>query len=327
MAVIHKDTGIELSVLKGKTIAVLGYGSQGRAQSLNLRDSGMNVIIGLKRGSDAWKRAESEGFKVYEVGQASKLADMIIVLVPDVVQPKVYKEIEPNLTKGKILGFSHGFNIHFGLIKPPKDIDVIMVAPKAPGPRVREEYLVGFGVPALVAVSQDYSKSGWKYALAWAKGIGSTRAGAIETTFKEETETDVFGEQAVLVGGLMELIKKGFEVLVERGYQPELAYFEVCNEAKLIMDLIFEGGLEKMLKAVSDTAKYGGLAYGPKVIDDHVKKNMQAVCDNIVSGNFAREWMGNPEEGMKRLKALMDATAKHPLEKTGKEVRSLMALK
>ncbi|MBM5804968.1 MAG: ketol-acid reductoisomerase [Candidatus Verstraetearchaeota archaeon] len=325
MAVIYKDGDADLSVLKGKTIAVLGYGSQGRHQALNLKDSGMKVIIGLKRGSPSWKRAEDEGLKVFEVAEASKKADFIILLVPDVQQPEVYrKEIAPYLTKGKMLGFSHGFNIHFGLIKPPKDVDVIMVAPKSPGVRVREEYLKGYGVPALVAVYQDHSKKAMNEALAWAKAIGSTRPGVIETTFKEEAETDIFGEQCVLVGGLMELIKTGFEVLTESGYQPELAYFEVCNEAKLIMDLIFQGGMEGMLRGVSDTAKYGGLVYGPKVIDDEVKAKMYLVLDNIVKGNFAKEWMSDPEESNKRLKALMKESSKHPIEKTGKEIRHLM---
>jgi len=325
MAVIYKDSDADLSALKSKTIAVLGYGSQGRHQALNMKDSGLNVIIGLKKGSNSWKRAEGEGFKVYDIDQASKLADLIIMLIPDVHQPEVYKkEVAPNLTKGKILGFSHGFNIHFGLIKPPKDVDVIMVAPKSPGIREREEYLKGYGVPALVAVYQDCSKKAWKEVLAWAKAIGSTRPGVIETTFKEEAETDIFGEQCVLVGGLMELIKTGFEVLVESGYQPELAYFEVCNEAKLIMDLIFQGGMEGMLKGVSDTAKYGGLVYGPKVIDEETKAKMFLILDNIVKGNFAKEWMSNPEESNKRLKVLMEESSKHPIEKTGKEVRRLM---
>jgi ketol-acid reductoisomerase len=325
MVVIHKDKDADLSALKGKTIAVIGYGSQGRHQALNMKDSGLNVIIGLKKGGGSWKRAESEGFKVYEVAEASKKADFVILLIPDVKQPEVYKrDITPNLTKGKILGFSHGFNIHFGLIKPPEDVDVIMVAPKSPGVRVREEYLKGYGVPALVAVYQDHSKRAMKEVLAWAKAIGSTRPGVIETTFKEEAETDIFGEQCVLVGGLMELIKTGFEVLVESGYQPELAYFEVCNEAKLIMDLIFVGGMEGMLKGVSDTAKYGGLVYGPKVIDDEVKAKMYLVLDNIVKGNFAKEWMSDPEESTRRLKALMEEASKHPIEKTGKEVRHLI---
>lgn len=325
MVVIYKDNDADLSALKGKTIAVIGYGSQGRHQALNMKDSGLNVIIGLRRGSNSWKRAEADNFRVFDVASASKQADFIIILIPDVQQPEVYKkEIAPHLKRGKILGVSHGFNLHFELVKPPKDVDVVMVAPKSPGVKVREEFLKGYGVPALVAVYQDASKNAWKEVLAWARAIGSTRPGVLETTFKEETETDIFGEQCVLVGGLMELIKRGFEVLTEAGYQPELAYFEVCNEAKLIMDLIWEGGLEKMLKGVSDTAKYGGLVYGPKVIDEETKAKMKLVLDNIVRGNFAKEWMSSPEESNKRLKALMEESSKHPIEKTGKKVRHLM---
>jgi len=325
MATIYKDADADLSALKGKTIAVVGYGSQGKHQALNLKDSGLKVIIGLKKGSKSWKTAEEEGFKVYDVAEAAKQADFIIMLIPDVRQPEVFqKDILPNLTKGKIYGVSHGFNVHFGLTKMPNDVDVIMVAPKSPGIKVREEFLKGYGVPSIVAVQQDASKNAWKETLAWAKAIGSTRPGVVKTTFKEETETDIFGEQCVLVGGLMELIKTGFEVLIEKGYQPEIAYFECCNEAKLIMDLIFVGGMEKMLKGVSDTAKYGGLAYGPKVIDEDTKRKMQAVLENITSGKFAEEWMSNPEESMKRLNAYMEETAKHPIEKTGKQVRKLM---
>ncbi len=327
MAVIYKDKDADLSALMGKTVAVLGYGSQGRHQALNMRDSGLNVVIGLRKGSKSWEKAMEDGFKVFEVPEASKISDFIIILIPDVQQPKIYKEeIEPHLTKGKILGFSHGFNIHFGLIKPPADVDVIMVAPKSPGVRVREEYLKGYGVPALVAVQQDATGHAWEEVLAWAKAIGSTRPGVIKTTFKEEAETDIFGEQCVLVGGLMELIKKGFEVLIENGYQPELAYFEVLNEAKLIMDLIYQGGMEGMLKGVSDTAKYGGLVYGPKVIDEEVKAKMRLVLDNIVRGNFAKEWMGDPEESNRRLKAMMEEVSKHPIEITGKEVRRLIGM-
>ncbi len=327
MAIVYKDKDADLSVLKGKTIAVLGYGSQGRHQALNMKDSGLNVVIGLKKGSKSWEKAVEDGFRVLEVSQASKASDFIIALIPDVQQPRIYKEeIAPYLTSGKILGFSHGFNIHFGLIKPPKDVDVIMVAPKSPGVRVREEYAKGYGVPALVAVQQDASGLAWQEVLAWAKAIGSTRPGVIKTTFKEEAETDIFGEQCVLVGGLMELIKKGFEVLVESGYQPELAYFEVLNEAKLIMDLIHQGGMEGMLKGVSDTAKYGGLIYGPKVIDGEVKAKMYLILDNIVKGNFAKEWMGDPEESNRRLRALMEEVSKHPIERTGKEIRRLMGI-
>lgn len=327
MAIIYKDKDADLSILKNKIIAVLGYGSQGRHQALNMRDSGLRVIIGLRRDGKSWSIAKEDGFEVYEISEASKISDMIIILIPDVEQPRIYeKSIAPYLTQGKILGFAHGFNIHFGLIKPPEFVDVIMVAPKSPGVRVREEFLKGFGVPALVAVYQDATGHAWEEALAWAKAIGSTRPGVIKTTFKEETETDLFGEQCVLVGGLMELIKKGFEVLIENGYQPELAYFEVLNETKLIMDLIHQGGIEYMLRGVSDTAKYGGLIYGPKIIDDHVKANMYKILENITSGNFAKEWMGDPEKSIKKLNELMSEVQKHPIEKTGKEVRRLMGL-
>lgn len=325
MVTVYKDNDADLSVLMGKKIAVLGYGSQGRNQALNLKDSGLDVVVGLKPESKSCRIAEADGLKAYPVSEAAGMADFIIMLIPDVQQPRVYREeVEPHLKKGKILGVSHGFNIHFGLIKPPKGVDVIMVAPKSPGIRVRQEFLKGYGVPSIVAVYQDASKNAWKETLAWAKGIGSTRPGVVKTTFKEETETDIFGEQCVLVGGLMELIKTGFEVLVERGYQPEIAYFEVCNEAKLIMDLIWEGGMERMLKGVSDTAKYGGLVYGPKVIDDETKRKMNEVLDYIVTGKFAKEWMSDPEESMKRLNAYMEETRRHPIEKTGKEVRRLM---
>ncbi|MEM2178362.1 MAG: ketol-acid reductoisomerase [Candidatus Methanomethylicaceae archaeon] len=327
MAIIYKDKDANLSILKNKTIAVIGYGSQGRHQALNMKDSGLKVIIGLRRNGKSWNIAKEDGFEVYEISEASKISDMILFLIPDVEQPRVYeKDVAPYLTKGKILGFAHGFNIHFGLIKPPEYVDVIMVAPKSPGVRVREEFLKGYGVPALVAVYQDATGHAWEEALAWAKAIGSTRPGVIKTTFKEETETDLFGEQCVLVGGLMELIKKGFEVLIENGYQPELAYFEVLNEAKLIMDLIYQGGIEYMLRGVSDTAKYGGLVYGPKVIDDHVKSNMYKILENITSGNFTKEWMGNPEKSIEKLNELMNEVQKHPIEKTGKEIRRLMGI-
>ncbi len=327
VAKIYRDEEVDTSILDGKTIAVIGYGSQGHAQALNLRDSGFNVIVGLRRGGSSWSRAEADGFEVYEIGEAARRADIILFLIPDVHQPQVYQEqIAPNLSEGKALGFAHGFNIHFKVIVPPPNVDVFMVAPKSPGPTVRATYLQGKGVPALVAVYQDYTGNAMKIALAIAKGIGATRAGAIETTFKEETETDLIGEQSVLVGGIMELIKKGFETLIERGYQPEVAYFEVCNELKLIMDLIYEGGLEKMLKAVSDTAKYGGLVYGPKIIDEHVKQNMHRIADYIVSGAFTKEWLEESSKGQPTLRRLMEETSNHPLEVTGKAMRRLIGL-
>jgi len=276
MARVYTDSDASLEPLKNKTIAVIGYGIQGRAQAMNLRDSGLRVIVGLRKGGKSWDLAVAERFEVYEVEEAVKRADVVLVLIPDMEQPKVWeRQIGPFLKEGAVVDFAHGFNIHYGLIKPPRHVDVVMVAPKAPGKAVREEFLAGRGVPALVAVHQDYSGSALKYALALAKGIGATRAGVIETTFAEETETDLIGEQIVLVGGLMELIKRGFEVLVEMGYQPEVAYFEVLNEAKLIMDLIWQRGIYGMLNGVSDTAKYGGLTVGPKVIDEDVKDKMR----------------------------------------------------
>ncbi|MEM0317052.1 MAG: ketol-acid reductoisomerase [Candidatus Nezhaarchaeales archaeon] len=327
MARIYKDHEIDDSILRGSIIAVIGYGSQGRAQALNLRDSGFNVIVGLRREGASWKFASSEGFEVFEIPDAVRKADVILFLIPDTEQPKVYEEkIKPNLSEGKSLCFAHGFNVHFGVIRPPREVDVFMVAPKAPGVKVREMYLQGRGVPALVAVYNDYSTRALQKALAIAKGIGCARAGVIETTFKEETETDLIGEQCVLVGGLMELIKKGFEVLIEEGYQPEVAYFEVCNEAKLIMDLIYSGGLIGMLRGVSDTAKYGGLTVGPKVIDERVKENMKIAVKRVKDGSFAKEWIEECASGKKRLMELMKAVENHKLEVVGREMRKLAGI-
>jgi len=327
LARIYKDHEIDDSILRESTIAVIGYGSQGRAQALNLRDSGFNVIVGLRREGQSWKLATSEGFTVYEIPEAVKRGDVVLFLIPDTEQPKVYEEkVKPYISEGKSLCFAHGFNIHFGIIKPPREVDVFMVAPKSPGAKVREMYLQGKGVPALVAVHNDYSGKALQKALAIAKGIGCARAGVIETTFKEETETDLVGEQCVLVGGLMELIKKGFEILVEEGYQPEVAYFEVCNEAKLIMDLIYSGGLLYMLKNVSDTAKYGGLTVGPKVIDETVKEKMKEAARRVRDGSFAREWVEECASGKKRLSELMKEVEEHLIEKVGKEMRKLAGI-
>jgi len=325
MARIYTDKDASLEELRGKTVAVIGYGIQGRAQALNLRDSGLKVIVGLRKGGKSWEVAASEGFEVYEISEAVKRADVVMVLIPDMEQPKVWEtQIGPFLKEGAVVDFAHGFNIHYGLIKPPKYVDVVMVAPKAPGRAVREEFLAGRGVPALVAVYQDYSGSALKRALAIAKGIGATRAGVIETTFAEETETDLIGEQIVLVGGLMELIKKGFEVLVEMGYQPEVAYFEVLNEAKLIMDLIWRNGIYGMLTGVSDTAKYGGLTVGPKVIDEEVKAKMKNAALRVKSGEFAKEWIEEYSKGAPNLKRLMELVRSHPIEQVGKEMRKLL---
>ena len=325
MAKIYTDSDASLDMVKDKVIAVIGYGIQGRAQALNLRDSGLNVLVGLRRGGKSWDLAKSEGFEVYEVQDAVKQADVVLVLIPDMEQPKVWREqIGPYLKRGAVVDFAHGFNIHYKLITPPQYVDVVMVAPKAPGKAVREEFLAGRGVPALVAVYQNYSGRALQYALAIAKGIGATRAGVIETTFAEETETDLIGEQVVLVGGLMELIKKGFETLVELGYQPEVAYFEVLNEAKLIMDLIWQRGISGMLQGVSDTAKYGGLTVGPKVIDEEVKAKMRQAAERVRSGEFAREWIEEYNSGAPRLRELMEEMRRHQIEKVGAEMRRLI---
>ncbi len=322
MVKVYFEKDATLNPLKNKTIAVIGYGSQGHAQAQNMRDSGLNVVIGLRQGGESWKKARKDGFKVYPISEAAEKADVIFVLVPDMAQPEVYRQsIAPYLSEGKTLDFAHGFNVHFKQIIPPKNVDVIMVAPKSPGIRLRETYQSGFGVPALVAVYQNPSGKAMDTALATAKALGCTRAGVIETTFKDETESDLIGEQTVLVGGLIELIKNGFEVLVENGYPAELAYFEACNEAKLIMDLIYQKGIIGMLRAVSDTAKYGGLTVGPEVVDSHVKENMQKTVKTVQDGSFAKEWVEEHKTGEKKLKALMDEIEKHPLEQVGKSIR------
>lgn len=322
MKKVYYDKDVSLKPLKGKNVAIIGYGSQGRNQALNMRDSGVSVIIGLRPSGSSWKRAVDEGFEVYSISEASQKADIVHMLIPDLEQPAVFRsEIAPHMEKGKVLGFSHGLNIHFKQIIPPPNIDVVMVAPKSPGLRLRETFLEGFGVPALVAVYQNYSGHAMEIALAMAKSIGCTRAGVLETTFKEETESDLIGEQTVLVGGLIELIKKGFEVLVEAGYQPELAYFEACNEAKLIMDLIYQSGFTGMLKAVSDTAKYGGLTVGPKVIDEHVKENMRKAVRAVQNGEFAKEWLDNSGKARETLDVLMKEISEHQIEKVGKFIR------
>lgn len=327
MAKVYYDADVSLEPLKGKTVAVIGYGSQGQAQAKNMKDSKINVILGLRPRGSSWKAATNDGFDVYSVPEAVQKADIVHMLIPDLEQPTVYKsQVAPYMTKGKTLCFSHGFNVHFKQIVPPPHVDVIMVAPKSPGPRLRETYLDGFGVPALVAVYQNPSGKAMEKALAIAKSIGCTRAGVLETTFKEETETDLVGEQAVLVGGLIELIKKGFEVLVEAGYQPELAYFEVCNEAKLIMDLIYQKGFVGMLRAVSDTAKYGGLTVGPKVIDDHVKANMKKTVGTVQSGEFAKEWVGKSDKAKEVLESLIKEVEDHQIEKVGKFIRKMAGI-
>ncbi|UCH70135.1 MAG: ketol-acid reductoisomerase [Candidatus Bathyarchaeota archaeon] len=322
MVKVYYDVEVSSKTLEDKTIAVIGYGSQGQAQAQNMRDSGLNVILGLRSEGPSWKRAGNDGFKVYPVSEAAQKGDIVHLLIPDPAQPAVFRNhIAPYVKNGKTLGFAHGFNIHFKQIVPPSNVDAIMLAPKGPGHMVRTTYLNGFGVPALIAVHQDPSGQAKETALAMAKAVGCTRAGVLETTFREETESDLIGEQTVLVGGLMELIKQGFEVLVEAGYQPELAYFEACNEAKLIMDLIYQRGLTGMLRGVSDTAKYGGLTVGPKVIDNHVKENMRKAVEFVQNGKFAKEWIKEGQEGFKTLNALMKEVEEHQIEKVGRFIR------
>lgn len=324
MVKIYYDEDADLSVLRGKTIAVIGYGSQGNAQANCMRDSGLEVIIGLRPGSGSWEQAQKDGFKVFPIAEAVKKGDIVQILIPDPVQAQVYRrEIRRHMKTGKALYFSAGFNIHFKTIVPPPDVDVIMVAPKGPGPSVREMFLKQFGVPALIAVQKDYTGKAKQTVLALAKSLGATKAGVIETTFKDEAESDLIGEQIVLVGGLMELIRTGFDVLVENGYPPELAYFEACNESKLIIDQIYRGGVMGMLKAVSDTAKYGGLMVGPKIIDGHVKRNMERAAKRVQNGKFAREWLREDRTGRPIMNKLMKQWEKTTLEKTGEFIRRM----
>lgn len=324
-AKVYTDKDANLQVLKKKTLAVIGYGSQGHAHALNLRDSGLKVIIGLYPKSKSIKVAESHGFEVYNTAEAVQKADVIMIAVPDMVQAKIYKnDVEPNLTKGKCLLFTHGLAVHFGLIKVPEGIDVIMVAPKGPGHVVRSQYVEGKGVPSLIAIDQDASKKAKQIALAWAKGIGGTRAGVIQTTFKEECETDLFGEQAVLCGGASALVIAGYETLVEAGYAPEMAYFECLHELKLIVDLMVESGVSGMRFSISETAKYGDITRGPRVITAQSKKAMKAILKEIQSGKFTKEWVKEYEGGLKNYNKLLNDGAKHPIEKTGARLRSLM---
>jgi len=325
MSKVFRDKDADLGVFKGKTLAVLGFGSQGHAHALNLKDSGCKVIIGLYEGSKSIKVAQDKGFEVLLTGDAVKAADVIFVALPDTKQAKVYLEdIAPNLTKGKTLLFSHGFAIHYKTVVPPKDVDVILVAPKGPGHIVRRQFTEGKGVPSLVAVHQNPSKKALKTALAWAKGTGGTRAGVLQTTFKEETETDLFGEQTVLCGGTSALVQAGFEVLVEAGYSPEMAYFECLHELKLIVDLMNESGIAGMRFSISETAKWGDVSVGPKIIDASVKKRMKKALKDIQSGKFAKEWVAEYQSGYKKYNALLKAGEQHPIEKTGAKLRALM---
>jgi ketol-acid reductoisomerase len=326
VATLFYDDDADLSIIAGRTVAVLGYGSQGHAHALSLRDSGVDVRVGLAEGSRSRAKAEAEGLRVVDPATACAEADLIMVLVPDPAQRGLYAEaIAPNLKAGDALFFAHGFNIRFGYITPPADVDVCMVAPKGPGHLVRREYEAGRGVPAIVAVEQDATGNAWALALSYAKAIGSLRAGGIKTTFTEETETDLFGEQAVLCGGASQLVMYGFETLVEAGYQPEVAYFECLHELKLIVDLMYEGGIAKQRWSVSDTAEYGDYVSGPRVIDPRVKENMQAVLADIQSGAFAKRFIDDQDAGAPEFQALREAGERHPIEATGRELRKLMS--
>lgn len=326
MTKLYYDENADFQLLRGKKIAIIGYGSQGHAHALNLKDSGADVCVGLYKGSKSWEIAEKAGLQVLEADEAVKESDLIMILIPDEKQSKLYKEsIESNLTEGKGLIFAHGFNIHFGQIVPPKNVDVFMVAPKGPGHTVRSQYEEGRGVPCLIAIHQDYTGKAKDIALAYAKGIGGTRAGVLETTFKEETETDLFGEQAVLCGGVSELIKAGFETLVEAGYQPESAYFECLHELKLIVDLINQGGLEYMRYSISDTAEYGDYSVGKRIITKETRGEMKKVLSEIQDGTFARNWILENQANRPSFNAIRKNEKEHQVEKVGKELRKMMS--
>ena len=326
MAEMFYDDDADLSVIQGRKVAVIGYGSQGHAHALNLRDSGVDVRVGLAEGSRSRAKAEAQGLKVVSVAQAVQESDVVMILTPDLVQRTVYAEsIAPNLKQGSALFFAHGFNIRFGYIQAPSGVDIAMVAPKGPGHLVRREYVDGRGVPVIVAVEQDATGGAWALALSYAKAIGGLRAAGIKTTFTEETESDLFGEQAVLCGGVSQLIQYGFETLTEAGYQEEVAYFEVLHELKLIVDLIHEGGIAKQRWSVSDTAEYGDYVSGPRVIDPHVKENMKAVLADIKSGAFAARFIADQDAGAPEFTALRAKAAAHPIEETGRELRGLMS--
>jgi ketol-acid reductoisomerase len=323
---IYYDDDADLGVIEGKKVAILGYGSQGHAHALNLRSSGVDVRVGLREGSSSWAKAEAAGLKAATISDACAEADIIMVLLPDTEQAKAYKEwIEPNLRDGDSLAFAHGFNIHFGQVRPPKGVDVWMIAPKGPGHLVRRTFEDGGGVPALVAVHQDATGKAKETALAYAKGIGAARAGVLDTTFEEETETDLFGEQVILCGGLTELIKAAYETLVDAGYQPESAYFECLHEVKLIVDLIYEGGISNMRFSISDTAEYGDLTRGPRVITAQTKEEMRRILGEIQDGTFAREWVAEDENGRPNFTRLQKEGQEHPIEQVGEKLRGLMS--
>ena len=326
MAEMYYDDDADLSIIQGRKVAIMGFGSQGHAHALSLRDSGVDVRVGLQEGSKSRAKAEEDGLRVVDPATAAAEADVIMVLVPDPAQKKLYAEaIEPNLNDGDALFFAHGFNIRFGFVQPPANVDVCMVAPKGPGHLVRREYVAGRGVPVLVAVEQDATGNAWALALSYARAIGGLRAGGIKTTFTEETETDLFGEQAVLCGGASQLVMYGFETLVEAGYQPEVAYFECLHELKLIVDLMYEGGIAKQRWSVSDTAEYGDYVSGPRVIDPRVKENMQAILTDIQHGAFANRFMADQEAGGLEFQELRGKGEKHPIEAVGRDLRQLMS--
>jgi len=328
VAELFYDDDADLSIIQGKKVAIVGYGSQGHAHAQNLRDSGVEVVIALKEGSKSIAKASDDGFEVKTVSDAAAWADLIMILAPDQHQRSIYAdEIQQHLTEGKTLAFAHGFNIRFGYIETPEGVDVILVAPKAPGHTVRREYIAGRGIPDIIAVEKDASGNAWATALSYAKAIGGTRAGVIKTTFTEETETDLFGEQAVLCGGTSQLVQYGFEVLTEAGYQPQIAYFEVLHELKLIVDLMWEGGIAKQRWSVSDTAEYGDYVSGPRVITPEVKENMKAVLADIQSGAFAERFINDQDAGAPEFTQLREKAAQHPIETVGRELRSLFAWK
>jgi ketol-acid reductoisomerase len=328
VAELFYDDDADLSLIQGKNVAVIGYGSQGHAHALNLRDSGVDVRVGLKEGSTSIAKAEAEGLRVLPVAEAVEEADVIVILAPDQFQRIIYAEsIEPNLAEGDTLVFGHGFNIRFGYIKPPAGVDVIMVAPKAPGHTVRREFIAGRGIPDIIAVEQDASGQAWEIAKSYAKAIGGTRAGVIKTTFAEETETDLFGEQAVLCGGMSHLVQAGFETLVEAGYQPEIAYFECLHELKLIVDLMWEGGIAKQRWSISDTAEYGDYVSGPRLIGPPVKDEMKKILADIQDGSFAARFIADQDAGAPEFLALREQEAGHPIEKTGRELRAQFSWK
>ncbi len=322
---VYYDRDADLSLLRPKKIAILGFGSQGHAHALNLRDSGMDVRVGLRKGSPSWEKAEKQGLKVFDTAEAARQADIIMILVPDEMASEIYeKEIAPALKPGKYVAFGHGFNIHFKFIQPPPDVNVFMIAPKGPGHMVRAEYSKGRGVPCLLAVQQDPSGDSKKIGLAYGAAIGGARAAVIETTYKEETETDLFGEQSVLCGGLTELIRAGFETLVEAGYAPEMAFFECCHEVKLIVDLIYEGGISNMRYSISNTAEYGDMTRGKKVIGPETRKAMKQILADIQSGKFANEWIAEYRAGLPNFKRMRAEGEKHPIEEVGRKLRSFM---